>query len=171
MLVEFVNSVIKELTSYWPELKLVTGKPRHSQSQGSVERANQDIEKMLASWMEDNKTTNWSNGLKFVQFMKNRAFYSGIKQSPYQAMFGTEPKVGLTTSNLPLEIISRLHNEEDLKVAITEMNQNFDDNEENQDKQEKNETKKKQVKNKKKSKNKEKTKNKKKYLNTTETNQ
>lgn len=133
---EFVNSVIKELTSYWPEPKLVTGKPRHSQSQGSVERANQDVEKMLASWMQDSKTTNWSNGLKFVQFMKNRAFHSGIKQSPYQAMFGTEPKVGLTTSNLSLEIINRLHNEEDLQVAITEMNQNFSDNEGNQDEQE-----------------------------------
>ncbi|XP_045446150.1 uncharacterized protein LOC123654245 [Melitaea cinxia] len=134
---EFVNSVVKEFTSYWPELKLVTGKPRHSQSQGSVERAYQEVENMLASSMEDNKTTNCCNrcvnGLKFVQFMKNIAFHSGIKQSPYQVMFGTEPKVGLTTSNLLLEIISGLHNEEDLKVAITEMNQNFDDNEENQE--------------------------------------
>ncbi|XP_045456838.1 KRAB-A domain-containing protein 2-like [Melitaea cinxia] len=98
---------------------------------------------MLASWMEENKPTKWSNGLKFVQFMKNRPFQSAIKQSPYQAMFGTEPKVGLRTSNLPLEIISGLHNEQDLKVAMPEMNQNFDDNEENQDKQEKIETKKK----------------------------
>nr|XP_022914002.1 KRAB-A domain-containing protein 2-like [Onthophagus taurus] len=55
---EFVNSDLKELASYWPELKLVNGKPRHSQSQGSVERANQDVENMLASWMHDNKTTN-----------------------------------------------------------------------------------------------------------------
>lgn len=34
---EFVNSVIKELTSLSSELKLVNGKPRQSQSQGSVE--------------------------------------------------------------------------------------------------------------------------------------
>jgi IS30 family transposase len=40
---EFVNSVIAELTTLWPELKIVHGKPRHSQSQDSVERANQDI--------------------------------------------------------------------------------------------------------------------------------
>lgn len=36
------------------------------------------IEKMLASWMQDNNTTNWSNGLRFVQFMKNGAFHSAI---------------------------------------------------------------------------------------------
>ncbi|KAJ8946081.1 hypothetical protein NQ314_008981 [Rhamnusium bicolor] len=83
---EFVNAVINEVVSYWPEVKLVHGKPRHIQSQGSVERANQDIEKMLAAWMQDNNTTNWSKGLAFVQFMKNRALHSGIKQSPYQAM-------------------------------------------------------------------------------------
>jgi IS30 family transposase len=45
---EFVSSVIAELTTLWPELKIVHGKPRHSQSQGSVEQANQDIENMLA---------------------------------------------------------------------------------------------------------------------------
>lgn len=41
---EFANKVIKELVSKWPECKIVHGKPRHSQSQGSVERANRDIE-------------------------------------------------------------------------------------------------------------------------------
>ena len=67
---EFVNSVINELFIYWPELKIVHGKPRHNQSQGSFQRANQDVENMVASWMKDNRTTNWSNGLRFVQFMK-----------------------------------------------------------------------------------------------------
>lgn len=41
---EFVNSVIKELTSLSSELKLVNGKPRQSQSQGSVEWAKQDVD-------------------------------------------------------------------------------------------------------------------------------
>jgi hypothetical protein len=79
---EFVNSVIAELTTLCPELKIVHGKPRHNQSQSSVERANQDIENMLASWIKDNHSTNWSNGLRYVQFMKNRSLHSGIKQSP-----------------------------------------------------------------------------------------
>lgn len=37
---EFVNQVIRELAVKWPGLKLVNGKPHHSQSQGSVERSN-----------------------------------------------------------------------------------------------------------------------------------
>lgn len=119
---EFVNAVINEVISYWPEVKLVHGKPRHSQSQGSVERANQDIEKMLAAWMQDNNTTNWSKGLAFVQFMKNRALHSGIKQSPYRAMFDIEPRVGLTTSNLPSEVIETLNDEDDLQKVLRQLN-------------------------------------------------
>jgi len=55
----------------WLELKIVHGISRHSQSQGSVERANQDIENILATWLQDNHTKKWSEVLKFVQFMKN----------------------------------------------------------------------------------------------------
>lgn len=51
----------------WPELKIVHGKPRHSQSQGSVEQANQDIENMLTTWMQDEKNRQWSRGHRFIQ--------------------------------------------------------------------------------------------------------
>jgi hypothetical protein len=63
---EFRNQIVESLKSIWPELKIVHGKPRHSQSQGSVERANQDIENMLTTWMQDNKTGCWAKGLRFV---------------------------------------------------------------------------------------------------------
>jgi len=54
----FVNKIISELCTTWKDLKIVHGKPRHLQSQGSVERANQDVENMLATWLQDNKTKN-----------------------------------------------------------------------------------------------------------------
>jgi hypothetical protein len=57
---ECVNSVIAKLTTLLPELNIVHGKPRHSQSQGSVERASHDNGNMLASWMRDNHFTNLS---------------------------------------------------------------------------------------------------------------
>ena len=44
---QFVNSVITKLSAMWDGLKIVHGKPRHSQSQESVERANRDIKDML----------------------------------------------------------------------------------------------------------------------------
>ena len=40
---EFTAEVISELKLMWPRLVIVHGKPRHPQSQGSVERANGDI--------------------------------------------------------------------------------------------------------------------------------
>ena len=48
---ELVNGVIAELSTLWPELKLVTGRPRHPQSQGAVERLNGVIQDKLAICM------------------------------------------------------------------------------------------------------------------------
>ncbi|GBP34269.1 KRAB-A domain-containing protein 2 [Eumeta japonica] len=116
---EFVNNVTSELASLWPELKIVHGKPRRSQSQDSVERANQDIEIMIGSWMKDNVTKKRVEGLRYVQFMKNRAYHSVIKQSPYKALFGIEPRVQLLTSSLPQEIINYIQDKDDLR-KVTE---------------------------------------------------
>jgi hypothetical protein len=57
--------------------------------------------------MKENHSTNWSKGLRYVQFMKNRSLQSGIKQSPYKVMFGIEPRVGLTTTALPFAVIKK----------------------------------------------------------------
>ena len=115
---EFSNSVIEELKDMWDKLKIVHGKPRHSQSQGSVERANRDIEDMLSMWMDSNSTDKWADGLRFVQCMKNQAYHEGLKCSPYEAMFGQPMKVGLKTSNLPDEAVESLQTEEDLDILI-----------------------------------------------------
>ena len=64
---EFTAQVINELKIVWPMLIMVHG---HPQSQGSVERANGDIKDMLIAWMGDNSTSDWSTGIKFVQFQK-----------------------------------------------------------------------------------------------------
>jgi hypothetical protein len=53
---EFTALVISELKIMWPELVIVHGKPRHPQSQGSIERSNRDIHDMLTAWMRDNES-------------------------------------------------------------------------------------------------------------------
>ena len=113
---EFTAQVITELKELWPQLIMVHGKPRHPQSQGSVERANGDIKDMLVAWMCDNNTQDWSVGLKFVQQQMNCAHHAGINQTPYKAMFGEDPKVGLTSSSLPPEILKTLQSEDDLRA-------------------------------------------------------
>jgi len=96
---EFANKIIQNLADMWPGMKLVHGKPRHSQSQGSVERSTQDVRNMVA-WMSDNNTKTWSEGLRFIQNKNNQALHSGIKTSPYEAMFGTAQRIGLGDSPL-----------------------------------------------------------------------
>jgi hypothetical protein len=47
-------------------------------------------------------------GLQFVQFNKNISHHSGINRTPYKAMFGSDAKMGLTSSPLPQEMLSTL---------------------------------------------------------------
>jgi len=56
---EFANKIIKILVDMWPGRKFVHGKPRHFQSQGSVERSNQDVRDMPVTLMSDNNTKTW----------------------------------------------------------------------------------------------------------------
>lgn len=50
---EFVNHIIHEMVAKWPSCKIINGRPRHTQSQGSVERSNQDVENMFKAWLRD----------------------------------------------------------------------------------------------------------------------
>ncbi|GBN67396.1 KRAB-A domain-containing protein 2 [Araneus ventricosus] len=115
---EFNNQVISELCAMWKDVKIVHGKPRHSQTQGSVERANQDTQNMLTAWMNDNDTNKWSDGLPFIQFSKNTTYHEGIRQSPYEAMFGIKPKRGIASSFFPGEQIANIETEEQLEETI-----------------------------------------------------
>jgi transposase InsO family protein len=85
---EFKNATLKELIEQWPACKFVHGKPRHSQSQGSVERCNQDVENILFCMMRDKQTTQWASLLEDVQYAKNTRYHSGIGRTPFKAMFG-----------------------------------------------------------------------------------
>jgi len=98
-----------------PGMKLVHGKPRHSQSLGSVERSNQDVRDMLVAWMSDNNKQTWSEGLRFIQSKKNRALHSGIKTGPYEAMFGTAQRIRLGDSPLTEDIYSSIESEGEME--------------------------------------------------------
>jgi len=109
------NKIIQNLADMWPGMNLVHGKPRYSQSRGSVERSNQDFRDMLVAWMSDNNTKTWSEGLRFIQSKINRALHSGIKTSPYEAMFGTAQRTGLGDSPLAEDMYSSIETEEVLE--------------------------------------------------------
>lgn len=115
---EFVNCVVEELKHLWPECVIVHGRPRHPQSQGSIERANQDVEHMLRAWMKDNMSQRWSIGLQFVQWQKNCSFHRTIGRSPYNALFGNDPKVGFTSCRLPIDFVKNITTEEEIEKNV-----------------------------------------------------
>ena len=123
---EFAANISTELKQLWPGMKLVHGKLRHPQSQGSVERANGDIKDMLVAWLSDNNSIYWTSRIKFVQFHKNSAHHAGIKCSPYSAIFGSEARIGLASSSLPNELMSNIESEADL-FAVFEDNAEAED--------------------------------------------
>jgi hypothetical protein len=64
--------------------------------------------------MDGNKQhTKWSEGLRFVQAMKNRAYHEGIKCSPYEAM-----KLEIANFVLPRNLAINMATEEDLEKII-----------------------------------------------------
>lgn len=134
---EFANRIIKNLAEMWTGLKLVHRKPRHSQSQGSVERSNQDVRDMLVTWLADQHTTKWSEGLRFVQSNKNRSLHTGIMKSPYEAMFGAPQKIGLKDSSLPEELLSNIETEEELQKLCDQKNSDESEDKHDEDQREK----------------------------------
>lgn len=124
---EFTATVVEEMTNLWPECKIIHGRPRYPQSQGSVERCNQDVENMLRAWMMDNQSTDWGMGCYFVQWQINCSKHRIINRSPYKALFGSEPKLGLSSKNLSNDILQSITTEEDLNELInTEVSDEVD---------------------------------------------
>ncbi|KAJ1530223.1 hypothetical protein ONE63_005150 [Megalurothrips usitatus] len=104
---EFCNSIINSLRELYPDLKIVHGSPRHSQSQGSVENANKQVQRILETELLERRTTRWVTLLPFVQLKENTAYHEAIKMSPYEAVFGRSMKTGLG-STLPPTLVPSL---------------------------------------------------------------
>ncbi|KAJ8877020.1 hypothetical protein PR048_021472 [Dryococelus australis] len=77
--------VIGALVAKWNGIKIVHGKPRHSQSQGSVERTNQDVRDSLVAWMKDT----------ILQFEEEISYFA-------RAEYFHSPRTSAPQSEIPL---------------------------------------------------------------------
>ena len=138
---EFTASVISELSKLWPNLTLVNGRPRHPQSQGCVERSNGDMKNKIQSWMRDNDTTNWSLGIRFIQWQMNTTYHEAIRTKPYMALTGNEPRCGLISrsavfisrlgcSDIREEVLEHLIQESENSADTPDTNEEFSDTDE-----------------------------------------
>ena len=100
---EFKNiNLAVMIRDLWPGCIIVNGKPRHHQSQGSVERANQGIKKVLGPLMRNNDDPCWHKYVSLAQHSVNTSPHSTFENSsPYRVLFGREPNKGLEDVGIP----------------------------------------------------------------------
>nr|CAH7737647.1 unnamed protein product [Callosobruchus chinensis] len=72
--------------------------------------------------MKDTYSTKWSEGLKIVQFQKNRCFHSGIGRSPYEALYGVKCRDGLNKLPISIAKIKTVRTEEELEALLSSSN-------------------------------------------------
>ncbi|XP_044741411.1 KRAB-A domain-containing protein 2-like [Chrysoperla carnea] len=108
---EFVEQIIEELRSLWPECVQVRAR-RTLQ----IERSEKNIEELLRAWIAQHKLMRWSLGLYYVQWQKNTNFTENSNKCAYKALFGCEPKAGFGSDNLPQSILTKINEEDDLHL-------------------------------------------------------
>ena len=115
---EFKNiDLAKMIRELWPGCKTVNGRPRHPQSQGSVERVNKEIKKVLGALMRKNNDPCWVKYVPIAQHSINTCPHSTLENySPYRVLFGREPTKGLAALGIPDNIASDLTTEEELNM-------------------------------------------------------
>ena len=134
-----MNHLIENVLATWPgAVQLVSGRPRHPQSQGLVEQAHYTLERMMSSRIAESASnsppwTHWlphivSSALQMYISMLMHALYSvysynydyvdtinaqvhsSTKHTPFELVFGQPPRsVGVPDARL-----KGLINEEDL---------------------------------------------------------
>ena len=70
------------------KIEIVWGCPRHSQSQGLVEQANETVEDQIAKWKCETGSSNWSKALTNIQLSINNTKQESTKCTPFVIIFG-----------------------------------------------------------------------------------
>lgn len=104
-----------EIKQLWPDVKMVKGSARHSESNGGVERANRTTEDKLAIWMKQNNCTKWATGSMFVQWQINTSYHHGIQDTPYHLTYGQHPRVGISQLPIDEKVLSALATEQEMQ--------------------------------------------------------
>ena len=100
------------LNERWTTTKIIHGWPRHHASQGSVERANQDIKRHFTAILFENNSNSWSHYVKLVQYRKNTSYHSTLEMTP---------PIGLSELGIPDEAAHTIAFEEDLARVSVEV--------------------------------------------------
>ncbi|XP_007954681.1 SCAN domain-containing protein 3 [Orycteropus afer afer] len=118
---EFSSRIVSELSSIWPELKIVHGKTQTCQSQNSIEKTSVDIPNKIISWMQANNSSHWAECLWFIQMTQNQPYHRDMQWTSCEGTFSPEAKLALSHSQLTEELVANLNTENELEQADKEL--------------------------------------------------
>ena len=128
---EFDNALLFEtLNMLWPSTKIIHGKPRKPQSQGSVENANCRVENILQSVLDREGHSHWANELDRVAYLKNTTLHIVLNNSPYKVPYRRDPPRGLRDFDIPASLHPTVNTVEDINRLLPNR-QGLFDNEDN----------------------------------------
>ncbi len=96
---------------------MVTGTPRHSESNGGVKQVNCTVQQKLHAWMKANNSTRWSIGCSKVAWQVNTQYHEAVKNVPYILTFGQRPRIEIFNFPVDLSILDTLHTEAQLNMV------------------------------------------------------
>jgi len=119
---EFVNDVLRALLKKWGgSTVFVNGRPRHSQSQGCVERGNRYVQDKIAVLKHAEGFSHaechpWVSWLPRICHSLNTEVHTTTKESPFRVMFGIDSR-----SDFALHGVSGIVMEEDINTQPSQV--------------------------------------------------
>ena len=84
---EFKNNLLESFLNE-KFIKIVHGRPRHPQSQGQIERANQTIKRFLGKELHERQSHRWIDIIDDINHTYNITIHRATKQSPFLLFHG-----------------------------------------------------------------------------------
>jgi len=106
---EFIAQVVRDILKQQPFVCTVTGRPRKPSDQGSIERLNQDVKKVIDHYIAVAKEAgeddpSWLDMIpKATSAINNSVSYGNHKLTPYHHVFGMDfdcPIIGMPLSDM-----------------------------------------------------------------------
>ena len=69
---------------------------------------NRTVEDLVFKFVADNPGSNWVKSVPFVQFTYNTRRHDGTQKTPYELVYGSEPRLGLASLGIPEAVLSAL---------------------------------------------------------------
>jgi len=112
----FARQVSEYMQQQWNGCIVVVGKTPSHQELVGFEKSRYHVVAAMTKWMSENRTCQWSRGIRFVQWGLNNS--SGHSRNSRQVQLGNERMLLGMSALLQCNVIANVQTEEDLVNAL-----------------------------------------------------